>query len=379
MIDVDFGDVIDYFGEDPETRSIVMYIESITDAREFMSAARGFARTKPIIVVKSGRFSESAKAAASHTGALAGEDAIYDSAFRRAGVVRVDEIEDLFSCSSTLAMQPVPKGPNLVILGNAGGPNVMATDALMSRDGRLAELSQQSLEALNNLLPPFWSKSNPVDILGDASADRYRKALEICLADQNVDGVAVIYTPQGASDPADAAQAVIDACANTGKPVLTSWMGEEDVTEARRLLSKNNIPTFATPEQAIKTHLYMYSARATLFSTQVMSLFDPNPGFLASGPPALRMFAFGFFTVGLQQNLSAFFQATGKVIPSLVVASSRQIIFLIPCLLIMPSVFGLTGLWAAFPVADALSLVLTLVWTGFAFRNLEIPFRLRPI
>jgi len=264
MIDVDFGDVIDYFGEDPQTRSIVMYIESITDAKEFMSAARGFARTKPIIVVKSGRFSESAKAAASHTGALAGEDAIYDSALRRAGIVRVDEIEDLFSCSGTLAMQPVPKGPNLLILGNAGGPNVMATDALMSRDGKLAELSQRSFEALNSFLPSFWSKSNPVDILGDASAERYRKALETCLADQNVDGAVVIYTPQGASDPADAAQAVVDASAKTGKPVLTSWMGEEDVAEARRLLSRNNVPTFATPEQAIKTYLYMYQYRRNL-------------------------------------------------------------------------------------------------------------------
>ena len=264
MIDVDFGDLIDYFGEDPQTRSIVMYIESITDAREFMSAARGFARTKPIIVVKSGRFTESAKAAASHTGALAGEDAIYDAALRRAGIVRVDEIEDLFSCSETLAMQPVPKGPNLVIVGNAGGPNVMATDALISRGGTLAALRQESLEALNKILPPFWSRSNPVDILGDASADRYRGALEICLTDDNVHGAVVVYTPQGASDPAEAAQAVINVSAKTGKPVLTSWMGEEDVADARRLLRKNNIPTFTTPEQAIKAYLYMYQYRRNL-------------------------------------------------------------------------------------------------------------------
>lgn len=264
MIDVDFGDLIDYFGEDPQTRSIVMYIESITDAREFMSAARGFARTKPIIVVKSGRFTESAKAAASHTGALAGEDAIYDAALRRAGIVRVDEIQDLFSCSETLAMQPVPKGPNLLIIGNAGGPNVMATDALISRDGRLAVLRQESLETLNKILPPFWSRSNPVDLLGDASADRYRGSLEICMSDDNVHGAVVIYTPQGASDPVEAAQAVIDVSAKTRKPVLTSWMGEEDVAEGRRLLRKNNVPTFITPEQAVKAYLYMYQYRRNL-------------------------------------------------------------------------------------------------------------------
>jgi acetyltransferase len=264
MIDVDFGDLIDYFGEDPQTRSIVMYIESITNAKEFMSAARGFARTKPIIVVKSGRFSESAKAAASHTGALAGEDAIYDSALRRSGIVRVDEIEDLFSASETLAMQPVPRGPNLLIVGNAGGPNVMATDALIARGGRLAELNQKSYEALSELLPPFWSRTNPVDILGDASPDRYRNALEICMRDDNADGAVVVYTPQGSSDPIQAAQAVIDATANTGKPVLTSWMGEEDVAEARRLLRRKSIPTFTMPEQAVKAYLYMYQYRRNL-------------------------------------------------------------------------------------------------------------------
>lgn len=264
MIDVDFGDLIDYFGEDPQTRSIVMYIESITDAKEFMSAARGFARTKPIIVVKSGRFIESAKAAASHTGALAGEDAIYDSALRRSGIVRVDEIEDLFSASETLAMQPVPRGPNLLIVGNAGGPNVMATDALIARGGKLAELSQKSYEALSKFLPHFWSRTNPVDILGDASAERYRNALETCMADDNVDGAVVVYTPQGASDPVQAAQAVIDAASKTGKPVLTSWMGEEDVAEARRLLRRNNVPTFTMPEQAVKTYLYMYQYKRNL-------------------------------------------------------------------------------------------------------------------
>lgn len=258
MLDVDFGDLIDYFGDDPETKSIILYVEAVTDAREFMSAARGFARTKPIIVVKSGRFSESASAAASHTGALAGEDAIYEAAFRRAGIVRVDEIEDMFSCSETLATQPIPRGPNLAILGNAGGPNVMATDALIARGGRLAQLAQESIDKLSEVLPHYWSRKNPVDILGDADGDRYKNALRICEADTNVDGLVVIYTPQGASDPLNAARAVVEVAAQTQKPVLTSWMGEEDIGPARALLRKNRVPTFATPEQAVKTYLYMY-------------------------------------------------------------------------------------------------------------------------
>ncbi len=258
MVDVDFGDLIDYFGIDEDTRSIVLYIESITDARKFMSAARGFARTKPIIVVKSGRFKESAKAAVSHTGALAGEDSIYEAAFRRAGMVRVHEIDDLFNCSEVLAKAPLPKGPGLAIIANAGGPAVMATDALISRGGTLANLSSETINELNTVLPPHWSKSNPVDVLGDASTDRFRKAIEVCLKDDNVDGIVVIYTPQGASDPAETAKAVAELSKTTTKPVLASWMGEVDVRDARQVLSENYIPVYRTPEQAIATYLYMY-------------------------------------------------------------------------------------------------------------------------
>lgn len=181
MIDVDFGDLIDYFGTDPRTRSILMYIEGITSAREFMSAARHFARTKPIIVVKAGKFSESAKAAASHTGSLTGEDMIYDKAFKRAGMVRVDDIADLFNCAEVLGMQPLPQGPNLAIITNAGGPGVMATDALITQGGKLASLSEKTMEKLNTILPHYWSRGNPIDILGDAKADRYRAVIEACL------------------------------------------------------------------------------------------------------------------------------------------------------------------------------------------------------
>jgi acetyltransferase len=258
MLDVDFGDLIDYFGMDVDTRSIVLYVESITDARKFMSAARGFARTKPIIVVKSGRFKESAKAAVSHTGALAGEDNIYEAAFRRAGMVRVDEIDDLFNSSEVLAKQPLPKGPGLAIIANAGGPAVMATDALISGGGTLANLSDETINELNEALPPHWSKSNPVDVLGDATTDRFRKSVEICLKDRNVDGVLIIYTPQGAADPVETAKVVAEISKSTRKPILTSWMGETDVRDARNVLSENGIPAYRTPEQAVRTYMYMY-------------------------------------------------------------------------------------------------------------------------
>ena len=201
MIDVDFGDLIDYFGTDPKTRSILMYIEGLTDARKFMSATRHFARTKPIIVVKTGKYTESAKAAASHTGSLTGEDIIYDAAFKRAGIVRVDEIEDLFNCAEVLGTQPLPKGPNLAIITNAGGPGVMATDALIAKGGKLAKLSQKTIEFLGSILPHYWSKGNPIDILGDAKADRYKAVIEACLNDENVDGIVIIYTAQAVAEP----------------------------------------------------------------------------------------------------------------------------------------------------------------------------------
>ena len=174
MIDVDFGDLIDYFGSDPKTKSILMYIEGITEARKFMSAARHFARTKPIIVVKSGKFVESAKAVASHTGSFSGEDDVYDAAFKRAGIVRVEEIADLFNAAEVLGTQPLPKGPRLAVITNAGGPGVMAIDALIARGGKLAKLSEKTMDTLNGVLPSFWSKGNPIDVLGDAGADRYK-------------------------------------------------------------------------------------------------------------------------------------------------------------------------------------------------------------
>ncbi|MGB9713702.1 MAG: acetate--CoA ligase alpha subunit [Candidatus Bathyarchaeales archaeon] len=267
MIDVDFGDLIDYFGTDPKTRSILLYIEGITNARKFMSAARHFARTKPIIVVKAGKFAESAKAAASHTGALTGEDLTYDAAFKRAGMVRVEEIADLFNCAAVLGMQPLPKGPNLAIITNAGGPGVMATDALISRGGKLAKLSPKTMETLNSILPHYWSKGNPIDILGDARADRYKAVLEACIEDENVDGILLIYTSQAVAEPVEIAKSIVEVCKNKrylNKTILTSFMGHGAVEEANRIFNENNIPTYSTPEQAVKTYLYMYQYKRNL-------------------------------------------------------------------------------------------------------------------
>ena len=265
MLDINFGDLIDYFGEDPETRSIIIYLESIGNAKKFMSAARGFARTKPIIVLKPGKFEESAKAAKSHTGAMVRDDSYYDAAFRRAGVVRVEEIADLFNCASILNTAQLPKGPNLAIITNAGGPAVLATDTLISRDGKLAQLSEGTLTNLNGFLPPNWSKSNPVDILGDSDSQRYAKTIEVIVKDPGVDGIITIYTPQGGAGPIEAAKA-ITSYAKSNKPILTTWMGDGEVAKARQLFYQSKIPTYEFPEGAIRTYLYMYQYARNLES-----------------------------------------------------------------------------------------------------------------
>jgi len=262
MLDVSFGDLIDYFGEDAETSSIIIYIESLGDylenAKKFMSAARGFARTKPIIIIKPGKFQESMKAASSHTGAMVGEDLYYDAIISRAGTVRVEEIEDLFNCAFILNTAKLPKEPNLAIITNAGGPAVLAVDTLISRGGKLANLSKETLVALNEFLPAYWSKSNPLDILGDANSQQYLKTLEVTLKDPGVSGAVVIYTPQGIADATQIAKAIIKAAKKTNKPILTSVMGSKEVAKARQLLYGNKIPTYEFPEDAIKTYLYMY-------------------------------------------------------------------------------------------------------------------------
>jgi acetyltransferase len=258
MLDVNFGDLIDYFGMDVHTKSIVLYIESIIDARKFMSATKAFARAKPIIVIKSGRFTEGAKAAASHTGALAGEDAIYEAAFRRSGVVRVMNIMDLFNCSSILAKQPRPTGPNIAIVTNAGGPGVLATDSIIEKGGKLAVLSPVTIEKLNKVLPTHWSHANPVDIIGDGDEDRYQKAIEICLEDKNIDGLLILCVPQVMADPKKLADRLVDIARKSTKPILTSLIGEASVYHARELLNQNNIPTYVSPDEAVESYMYLY-------------------------------------------------------------------------------------------------------------------------
>lgn len=257
MIDVNWGDLIYYFGDDPHTQSIVIYMESIGDARSFLSAAREVALTKPIIVMKAGQTEAAAKAAASHTGTLAGSDAVLDAAFRRSGVLRVNNISYLFYMAEILAKQPRPQGPRLTILSNAGGPGVIATDALSIERGQLAELSPDTYEALNQLLPPHWSHSNPIDILGDADPDRYAKALEIAAKDPNSDGLLVILTPQAMTDPTQTAEK-LRPYASLGKPILASWMGGAAVATGTQILNQASIPTFPYPDTAARLFNYMW-------------------------------------------------------------------------------------------------------------------------
>lgn len=257
MIDVNWGDLIDYFGNDPDTKSILIYMESIGDARAFLSAAREVSLTKPIILIKAGRSAESAKAAASHTGSLAGSDEALTAALKRVGVLRVDTIADLFSMTEVLAKQPRPKGPRLLIVTNAGGPGVIATDALIAGGGKLAELGAETMDALNKLLPAPWSRNNPVDILGDASAEIYSKAIEIAAKDPHSDGILVILTPQDMTDSTGTAEK-LTPFAHLDKPILASWMGADSVKQGEVILSQNGIPTFEFPDMACKTFANMW-------------------------------------------------------------------------------------------------------------------------
>ncbi len=258
MLDVGWGDLIYYLGNDPRTRSIVIYMETIGDARGFLSAAREVALNKPIIVIKAGRSEAAAKAAASHTGSLAGSDEVLEAAFRRSGVLRVNSIADLFYMAEVLSKQPSPKGPRLTILTNAGGPGVLATDALVASGGELTELSPEVLESLNQILPAAWSHNNPIDVLGDASPERYAKAVEIAAKDPNSDGLLVVLTPQAMTDPTQIAEHLKPYAKLEGKPILASWMGGADVAAGIGILNQAKIPTFQFPDTAVRAFTYMW-------------------------------------------------------------------------------------------------------------------------
>ena len=259
MLDVNMGDLIDYFGAASDTQSVILYIESITEAREFMSAARAFARSKPIVAYKAGRFTESAKAAASHTGAMAGVDAVYEAAFQRAGIERIFQIDEMFDCAELLARQQPTRGDRLAIITNAGGPGVMTSDALMDRNGKLAQLCDDTWAKLNECLPPFWSHGNPIDVLGDAPAERFAKALEITLADKGVDAVLVILTPQAMTDSTGTARAIGEVAARAHKPVIAAWMGGHTVGQGVQCLNQAGIPTYDTPENAVRAFMHLVS------------------------------------------------------------------------------------------------------------------------
>ncbi|HWR14303.1 MAG TPA: bifunctional acetate--CoA ligase family protein/GNAT family N-acetyltransferase [Terriglobales bacterium] len=276
MLDVGWGDLIDYLGNDPRTQSIVIYMETIGDARAFMSAAREVSLTKPIIVIKAGRSDEAARAAASHTGALTGSDEVLDAAFRRTGVLRVNSIADIFYMSEVLSKQPRPKGPKLAVLTNAGGPGVIAADGLIAAGGTLAKLSPESIAALNKICPPHWSKGNPIDIIGDASPERYARALDVVVKDPNCDGVLVLTAPQGLTEPTQTAELIKPYARGTGKPILTCFMGGTEVAAANEILNRAGIPTFQFPDTATRAFVYMWRYTYNLRGLYETPVFRPE-------------------------------------------------------------------------------------------------------
>ena len=271
--DVDFGEILDYLVSDQQTESILLYIEGIHQARSFMSALRAAARIKPVILVKVGRHEAGKKAAFSHTGALVGSDDVFDAALRRAGVVRVNTIVQLFSAAKALSTRFRPTGNRLAIVTNGGGPGVMASDRAADLGVAMASLADDTIQQLNGVLPPTWSHGNPVDIIGDATAERYRDALTICMQDPGVDGILTILTPQAMTRPLEAAQAVIDVAGKFNKPLIACWMGEVQVAESRLAFAQAKVPSFRTPEPAVEVFSYI----SAYYQNQKLLMQTPGP------------------------------------------------------------------------------------------------------
>src|SRR5499427_6874321 len=282
MLDVDWGDLISFFGEDPKTQTILLYMESIGDARSFLSAAREVALSKPIILIKAGRSEAAAKAASSHTGALAGSDEVFDAALRRCGVLRVQNIADLFYMAEVLSKQPRPRGPRLTILTNAGGPGVLATDALMATGGELTVLSPDTLHELDGFLSSHWSRGNPVDVLADADAERFVKAVDVVSKDRAGDGLLAIIAPQGLADPTQAAKKMAKLAHSSGKPLIASWMGGDGVAEGTAILNTAGIPTFSYPDTAARAFTYMWR-----YTYNLRGLYE-TPALIEGGEPGIE-------------------------------------------------------------------------------------------
>ena len=271
--DVDFGEILDFVAMDPATESIMLYVEGIKDSRRFMSALRAAARTKPVVIMKSGRHEQGSRAAVSHTGALVGSDAVFDSALRRAGALRVDDFTDFFATAKTLDSGVRTAGSRLAVITNAGGPGVMAADHCTDVGLTLAELAPATIEALNEVLPASWSRNNPVDVLGDAGADRYESAVKLCLEDKGIDAVLVILTPQAQTAPTAVAEKLCALRKTSRKPILANWMGSVSVAESRDLFRDNNIPYFSTPEAAVRA----FGALSAYHESQQQLLQVPEP------------------------------------------------------------------------------------------------------
>ncbi len=279
MIDVDFGDLIDLVQDDYFTKSIMIYMEHVGNAKKFISSARGFARNKPIVVLKPGRLRESATALMAHTGLDIGDDRVYDAAFKRVGIVRVKETRDLFDTCGVLVSRDLPRGPRLAIVTNSGSVGILANDALVELQGQLARLSAESLRELSMVLPSPYFENNPIDIQGDANIERYAKAIDVCLNDTGVDGVLVAYTPRAEVEPDRLAQAITEMAAKTRKPIIAIWMGGEYAYKGKKVFFEKSIPVYDTPEEAVRAYLYMYSyQRNTRFLNETPDELSVNQG-----------------------------------------------------------------------------------------------------
>lgn len=278
--DVDFGEVLDYLVSDPRTENIFLYVEGIRHARGFMSALRAAARVKPVLLLKAGRHEAGSKAAWSHTGSLVGADEVFDAALRRAGVVRLSSIGQMFAAARALFSHFRPRGNRLAVITNGGGPGVIAADRAADLSIPLASLSQKTIQTLNQVLPSGWSRGNPIDIIGDADPERYRTALTACLEDDNVDGVLIILAPQAMTSPLEAARTVIEVAKSAeNKPLVTAWMGEDQVAQSRKLFEDAGIPTFRTPEPAVEmfSQVSAYYRNQQLLMQTPASLTDRTP------------------------------------------------------------------------------------------------------